>query len=230
MKTAWVVLGILLVALALHVHGRLAWLRDIPRVPLEAVYSHLDTGDLLLFRWKHAGLQYDLASPFTHVGMVLDRDGTKLVLETHAAGDGKDLGVDRSGVNLYDLRRRVATYKGDTYILKARPGLVSDAAKAIPLANLNTYVSIPYYDEFAAHIGMYCLPKRVCNACFGRPARAGMFCSEFVGHVLRHMGALPREVDVQCLTPTSFVGLHAGGRPLFNGLYKLDVRGRGVRP
>lgn len=217
------VLLVSMAAVILKAQHNRTWVHDIPTRKLHTEFASLRTGDIILFRNKRASLAHDLVSPFTHIGMVVVHGDKKLTLETHAPGDTKALGVDRGGVNMYDLNRRLETYQGMMYVLKARPGLINRGAQAILKRNIAKYMTIPYDDGAIAHIGMYCLPKRVCNVCFKAQERTRMFCSEFLGLVLQDMGILPPHLEIGCLTPTSFVNLTQNGTRLFPTLYKVVV-------
>lgn len=227
METRWMVTYFVMlccIACAFYVHARIAWVGRLPCMPLKTVYTSLRTGDLVLFRYNEASLAHDLVSPFTHVGMVVDFDGKKCIIESHNRGDAKALGVLDGGVHVYDLKDRVRTYEGCTFVLRMRHGLHVDpgAEKYMKSKIPEEYAAIPYYESYASHIGMYCLPKALCDTCFDKPVRRGMFCSEFVGLLLGDLGVLPPGRDVDCLTPTSFVNIRVGGVRVYTDPVKVS--------
>ena len=162
----------------------------------------METGDLLLFRWHAVDTLHELFSSFTHVGMVVRMGSSNtFVLETHRKGDTNS---GRGGVHVYNLADRVQSYEGDNFILKMRPGLMTEQLERQLLAKVPSYKQIPFYDQYREHYQGYCVPKMACNSCLMQQPRTGMFCSEFAGHLLQDMGILEKSVSIACLTPGSF--------------------------
>lgn len=192
-----------LAALFVHVHAKLVWLRELPSKDLAEVHGSLRTGDVVLFRQPSPSVVFQAASVFTHVGVVVD-SGTKQVLETHLPGDTKHMGFGTvGGVNMYDLRQRVATYQGTMFILRLRPDVRTSAG--VVLHSLPRYAQIPYYDKYILHHALQCLPRALLGTSSARQSDPGsMHCAMFVGLVLRDLGVLPAPTKIECLTPESF--------------------------
>lgn len=206
---------ILVVALAmvlLHVHAKLVWLRELPTKNLAAVYGALRTGDVVLFVQPSPSVVFQAVSVFTHVGVVVDNGNAgKQVLETHMPGDTRHMGFDTSGVNMYDLRQRVATYDGTIFILRLRPEV-----KARTSVILSKYAKIPYYDTYMMHHALHCLPQALFGTWGTRqsdPTR--MHCAMLVGLVLRDLGVMSPSSTIECLTPESFAHMPRAFGELF---------------
>lgn len=158
------------------------------------------TGDVVLFRWDGTGIVHDLVSTYSHVGLVIVRDGEPWILETHKVGDARDLGYGGDGVRAYPLAERVQTYPGAAWILRLHPSLsVSSKDLERAFASLE---STPY-DYHSTKRMASCFVDTVLGV-GGSHASHKMFCSEFVGELLRRLGVLSSEYDTACLTPESF--------------------------
>lgn len=161
---------------------------------------NVQDGDLILFRWNKVGILHDILSPFTHVGIVINGE----ILETHLKGDTESY---RGGVHLYNLKERIKNYKGYNFILKKRIPLTKFQTNKI-MSNLEEYKKIPFHDEYEKHFKNVCVPKKICKSCFKEHIeKQSMFCSEFVGYILKEIGELPKDFNIQCLTPSSFLNL-----------------------
>lgn len=159
--------------------------------------SYINDGDLILFRWNKVGILHEIISSFTHVGIVINNH----ILETHLKGDTESY---RGGVHLYDLKDRIKNYRGSNYVLKIKTPLTNIQTKYI-LNNLEEYKKIPFYDKYENHFKEVCIPKMICKNCFKENTeKPGMFCSEFVGFILKELGILHKDFNIQCLTPQSF--------------------------
>lgn len=207
MVWSWRLAALLGVLACVAVYLYRTWwkVRGLPRVCLDELT--LRTGDLLLFISSSASPVTQLISVFTHVGMVVERGGAQYILETHEQGDAARLGVFTGGVHLHPLRARVLAYEGRVCALRLRPGAAPDELNL--WRHLPSLSDIPFHSRYRSHYAGCCVAKSGC----GR--RAGMFCSEFVGLLLKLLGLLPPETPLQCLTPESFVSLSMYAPPVF---------------
>lgn len=184
---------------------------DMPRCPL----GDVRTGDVVLFRWDGTDFVHDLVSTFSHVGIVVVRGSEPWILETHKDGDGLRPG---GGVRAYPLKPRVRTYPGAAWVLKLDRTrwdiLPKDLESAMP-----EFFHKPYDTEHKTRLAT-CFADSVLGLPGGHGS-AKMFCSEFVGELLRRVGVLPREYDTACLTPESFVYLTADARRVFPEMLRL---------
>lgn len=202
---------------------RAARLRGAPVVPLQVALAGAKTGDLVVFRhrkapWDVQGQVSLMVSAVTHAGLVVrDADGTVRVVETHAAGDTRALGVQAGGVNTYPLEQRARAYAGDVYLCRLAVPLDAGRERALRAA-LRELAGVPFETGFRTHYLRRCVVRAGQRAA---EPRDKMFCSEFVGLALVRAGLLPRETDTQCLTPESFLDARVDGHPLYTDLVRL---------
>lgn len=202
-------------ALAWYVHKKSDWMDEVPWLTLEEAARRATTGDMLLFRNGEAGSLQDVFGTFTHVGVVWERDGKKRVLETHEAGDTRHLGFDAGGVHTYDFVERVGTYGGAVCLLKLHASMMNDAHSNLITSKMPTYVRIPFNSAYHTFYASHCI--------FGlpRPNAPEKFCSQFAGLVLRDLGILPENQDIDCMAPDSFMDLRSADKPLYTELYRI---------
>lgn len=185
--------------LALCVARRSSKLADAPRVRLEDYVHEARTGDLLMFRHSSTDSAHDLASPFSHVGVVVRHPITSVVhvLETHGAGDAAAIGIPTGGVHLHDLRDRVLAYAGRVWVysLNGEPH-PRDVSRVLADTNL---FRVPF-DSNYKWSWLTCAPSDA------------MFCAQFAATVLARFGVV-REEHSTCLTPLDV--LHLPVRPGF---------------
>jgi len=165
-------------------------------------------GDLVLYSSDVSIMRTILR--FTHVGVIVAENR---VLEMHGAADRgtEDLenyfvGGRPTGPKVYDLRARIAAYPGRIWIaplLRRRGTDVIDPS---------AYRDLEYYEAYVSYYLRSCVANRwfgSANRWFGlvecRRSTTSVFCTEFVGMVLRDMGV---DVgDVGCLTPSALASL-----------------------
>lgn len=184
-----------------------------PCSDFENVYEALATGDLILFRHESIDYLYELIDSYTHVGMVVvpeDKISPKSIIETHKLGDTHHfIGYDAQGVNMYDLRKRVATYDGWVYVLHINRDLVKYFSGDVIISRLHEYQQIPFFEGYRAFFKHYCIPKRLFPV--GKPHHDGMFCAEFICHLLKDSGLLSRSHECECMTPGLHMNLQVNG-------------------
>lgn len=173
-----------------------------------AAHMHVDachvtearTGDVVLFRWDGTSAAHDLVSTFSHVGIVVVRNTEPWILETHKVGDTRALGYEGDGVRAYPLEHRVQTYPGAAWLLKLDRARWHVDPRALERA-FASLVNTPYDYAHEPRLAS-CFVDAVLGV---RRSHASpkMFCSEFVGELLRRVGVLS-DVDTACLTPESF--------------------------
>lgn len=168
-------------------------------------------GDLVLYSSDVSIMRTILR--FTHVGVIVAENR---VLEMHGAADRgtEDLenyfvGGRPTGPKVYDLRARIAAYPGRIWIaplLRRRGTDVIDPS---------AYRDLEYYEAYVSYYLRSCVANRwLGSAC--RRSTTSVFCTEFVGMVLRDMGV---DVgDVGCLTPSALASL-----PVFENPQRLSI-------
>ena len=180
----------------------------------DKVYGALATGDLILFRHESIDYLYEMIDSYTHVGMVVvpKDNSSKSIIETHKLGDTHHFtGYDAQGVNMYDLRTRVATYDGWVYVVHINRDLVTDSSGDMIINRLHEYQQIPFFEGYRDFFKHYCISKRVFHV--EKPHHDGMFCAEFICHLLKDSGLLSRSHECECMTPGLHMKLQANGTP-----------------
>ncbi len=178
----------------------------------ENAYATLATGDLILFRHESIDCLYELFDSYTHVGMVIvsNDNSQKHIIETHKLGDTRNItGYDVQGVNMYDLRSRVAAYDGWVYVLRINRDLVKEGLGDLIKKRLHEYQRIPFFEEYRPLFVKYCIPNKVFRVAKS-PHHTGMFCAEFICQLLKKHGILPYTHECDCMTPGSFMKLNVG--------------------
>ena len=197
-----------------------ARLRAAPFASLESALATAKTGDLIVFK-SRIGSWYSLLSrslsPATHVGMVVRESDTVNIVESHARGDTRHLGVITGGPHTYPLGQRAATYDGTVYMCQLAVPLSEQQEKDLREALL-FLMPVPYDTKPTSHYIKKCLLTRNPPA----PPRDAMFCSEFLATALVRAGLLPPDTDTQCVTPSSLLDAKdSTGHPLFTNLVRL---------
>lgn len=187
---------------------------DLPRCPL----ADVQTGDVVLFRWDGTDLVHDLVSTFSHVGLVVLRGTEPWILETHRDGDGLNPGGS-GGVRAYPLKHRTQTYPGAAWVLRLDRERWSVRAEDVEAA-LPDLFHRPYDYGHKSRLAS-CFADSVLGLGGRSHGAHSMFCSEFVGELLRHAGVLPNAYNTACLTPESFVHLTVDSHPVFPHMHRL---------
>jgi hypothetical protein len=132
---------------------------------LKDVYKKSKTGDVICFRSKDSSLIHKIISPFTHIGIVIETINGKKILEIHDTNDLKHVGIFNTGVNMYDLKYRLKTYEGDTYLCQ----LISKI-KHYNIQNLLFKIEelnkLKFNTDHKKHLIDKCMKKRICHTCF----------------------------------------------------------------
>lgn len=188
------------------------------------VYSNARTGDLLLFRWHSVDLIHNFISFFTHVGIVVELDNKKYILETHREGDTVNMGVYDGGVKLYDLKERIRMYEGHNFLLPLKEKYRNKNHQEIIKNNLKNYIKLPFFDNYKEYYMRQCLPRMLCKSCFSEPPPDTQlnYCSQFVGIVLRDLGILNKGTNVNCISPYDFIFIKNNGDKLYEDvIYRI---------
>lgn len=201
--------------LAWHLHKKNDWVHAVPTLPLKEALQSSEVGDLVLFRAPTVDPLHDAFSAFTHVGLLFEVHGAKHIVETHRTGDTRALGMDVGGVNVYCASTRVSSYDGSAFLLRLNPRLRCTEHNEGIVRLVARYKNVPYMDAHKTHFALKCV--------LGRPVESGesMFCSQFVGTLLRDLGILPATLEVDCLTPESFTSMHVHKMPVYMELHRI---------
>jgi len=170
------------------------------------------TGDIVYFRWTFIDVALRLFTKFSHAGVVYKDPSTQklYILELHPEGDGLHEDSE-SGVHLYDLEERVKEYKGTCYYSQL---LHTTDRGDIIKTKLQDYCNIDFDENFR-----YNYVKAYLNHKLGKQMepKNSMYCSEFIGHVLKDIGVLNKSVNTSILSPSSFETLD-----IYNEIQKIS--------
>lgn len=208
-----------------HAVGALKKANTMKRVRLarlERILEMSKTGDLVLFRWNTVDALHEVFTSFTHVGMVVDIMGEKHILETHMEGDAVNIGVMDGGVHMYPFKQRVSAYDGEVFLLVRDQDIDETTEETFKLVTLPQLYDIPFDDAHRDHFKHYCIPNMLCSWCMTRPdVRPGMFCSEFVGHLLKELKLQGSGFETGCLTPGDFVNIQNEQGKVYGHLFLI---------
>jgi len=173
----------------------------------DRIYDLLKTGDLILFRSQRWTRNFVY---FTHVGMIVDLNGEKFVLELNKKYYKKDI---VPGVKLYKLLSRIANFDGKIYIAPINRIEKSSIYKL--LNNLNEYYNIKF-DKYM----FFTLLKNTFK--IKNKKRTGMFCSEFIGYILQNIDILDKNYKIDTLFPESILDLkNKNNERIFKGYLRI---------
>ena len=188
---------------------------------LEDIYRIAKTGDIIYFRWEHMSVEMNYITPFTHVGMVLvdPSDSKKYILETHSAKDLEYLGIITSGINIYPLRMRLATYKGKLYYSRLHTHVNMDIIRFVEfMAKIVVYKdTIPFLEGYKAYYMRDCIISPTTK-------RTALYCSEFLGLCLKDLGILSKDFNHLCLLPHAFMHIvDDNGNKLYGRITQIRI-------
>ena len=181
-------------------------LNDLINLNTNDVYELSETGDLIYFRWNEVALGNEMISPFTHIGMIIEINNKKYIIETHAKGDTKNMGVDTGGVHIYPLKMRLNYYEGNTFLVKIKNEYkpTYDNIKYF-IEDINDLKAIPFKENYKDFFYKKCIKRRVCDNCFGNEDITDtLMCSEFVGICLKKLKIVDDTFEYMCLAPYDF--------------------------
>ena len=185
-------------------------------IDIDELYKSCNTGDIIYFRWPYPDIGFRLFSKFSHVGMVYRDDKRVYILETHPEGDGSELGVDESGVHLYDLKERIEKYTGICYLstLNIDSCVQSESLNVHRLVEkrMDKYKRIPFDEDFRYNYVMAYLHNLI-----GKTRKnEKMYCSTFIGFILKDLELLHDNCNIEVFSPSSFLHLKKDNKYLYN--------------
>jgi len=173
----------------------------------ESIRRKINTGDIVLFAGKSgvsAGIKLLTNSNWSHVGMAVRLKDWDIVMlwESTTLDDIKDIedNVEKRGVQLVPLSRRVAKYKGDIAIRKLEEVTITEQMNA-DLGKLRSELRNRPYEADKIE-----LLKSVYDGPWGANTEdlSGLFCSELVAEAYQCLGLLPEEIPSNEYTPKDF--------------------------
>ena len=187
-------------------------------INLDELYNNCKTGDLLYFRWNNVKLQNDIFSMFTHIGMILEINNDKFIIETHLEGDAKELGVTTGGVHLHKLSDRIKYYDGTIYHSPLKQDIDKDKL-ILFIKNIDKYKNIQFTNDYINYITKNCLIQKFFNNCIENNNKK-MFCSEFTLFCFYELGLI--EKNCKCFYPSDFIHLKYKNEYLFGEIKRVN--------
>lgn len=194
-------------------------------ISLNDAYNDIKTGDVLYFiTHKYYNIPIFLKPIIAHLGMIIEINKEKYVIELHAEGDIKNIGVNKNGgVNIYPFKQRVKSYTiGNVYLAKLS-NEKKPSTKSINqfINNIEYYrKNIPFNKNYKKYGFKNCLLHRVCKNCFTLEKTPSMFCSEFVAFCLKELNIID---SYKCTLPDEFIFLKDSSKNiyLYNKFYQI---------
>jgi len=177
---------------------------------LDTSYDLIDTGDLVYF--IHKGKYHFITNPmrpvFSHIAMIIKDPNTniKYILEIHATGDKKGVGVSKEGgIHFYNYHERLQNYTGDIYISKLNPNkLPSNDNIQYFINNIENHKNNIQFDEkFKLNYIKKCILLKQNNNVNDKDNKDLLNCCEFVGFVLKQLKITPDNFNNKCTLPIS---------------------------
>jgi hypothetical protein len=168
--------------------------------------------------------------PFmSHIAMVIVSPETnkKFVIEIHAEGDKKRLGVNKKGgINIYPLEWRINNYIGKTYLAKINKHNKPSHKNIVRFIN-----KILYYKQkiqFEENFKLIAFKRMVKNI-IGIPIILDktntMFCTTFIGYCLKQLNILDSNINTDdIMLPVHFLFLkNSNNQKLYNKFYLIKT-------
>jgi hypothetical protein len=185
---------------------------------MDDIYSTLNTGDLIYFKYTNAEWYYELVTPFTHIGMVVKINNELYILESHVRGATEIIGMDTEGVNLYPLKLRIQTYKGHVFASKLNSEFMPDNKRIeYFMSRIDYYKSIPFKNDSKQFFIKNCITNKYSAS---NPT-GSLMCSEFIGLCLKDLGILDPTFNYICVLPGDFQYLKKNNKRIFEKYVKI---------
>jgi CBS domain-containing protein len=195
---------------------------------IDSIYDLAETGDVVFFVHEHAYPMFRYVRPFmSHIAMiiVLPKTNKKYVIEIHAEGDKKRLGVNKKGgVNMYPLEWRINNYKGNVYLSKLNTNNKPSCKDIIRFIN-----KIPYYiqniqfEENFKEVAFKRILKNITCLPVVPDKTNTMFCTTFIGYCLQKLNIIDDNISHKdIILPVDFLFLkNRHDKKLFNKFYLI---------
>ena len=183
-------------------------------ITIDDTIKKAKTGDLILFRWSFMDPIFRCFTKFCHVGMVIKMNNKLYILETHPEeydDDDIDKINPKKGVNMYELDDRLREYDGTCYYLNLKDIYYNSKFNTIFDLKYTEYKKIPFDDYFRLHFILNILNIKLYD-------KESMYCSEFIGTVLKDFKLLEDDIDINKISPGSFEHMNK-----YNSLKKIII-------
>jgi len=206
---------LLLLTIVIVVRYYITFKRNDNKLSLNDYLKIAKSGDIILFSryWKNNIMkniqnttnQVCIGIPYTHVGIVHKNFDNELMI---------------CDISSYDKYQKVTTGEGACNPISSRirnyHGEVSVRLLRVPLnyeqetqlyTKIKKMEGIQFVNELRYHIFTNCFLRKVIP--FWPESKAGgMYCSEYLGNVLRSIGILSEQINPKCVYPIHFTSGH----------------------
>lgn len=202
-----------------------------PRKSIKDICNIAKTGDIILFKIHNIPEFYHHLITYTHVGIVIVHPITKekYILESHQTMPKTKLSMYETssymtdGIHVYSLYNRLnqrTDYEYRLFHLQLKDNFpIADEKLMKFVSNLPGYMKkVPYYYDYERYIWNNCTLNKLCHKCFGFEHKSELFCSEFIGFVLKLLGILSEDFEHRCLLPGDFRIIQNDGEELYENL------------
>jgi len=194
-------------------------LKRLNTINVNKLYNECKTGDVIYFRWGTVNVLHELFCKYTHMGMVLEIDDDKYIIENHPKGFAKEIDIDNEGVQIYKLIDRIKIYDGNMYYSKLMTKIDPDKLNMF-YNNIEKYKNIKFTELF----GKYILNECVLNKIYKNECKYSdenyKLCSEFVLFCLYELDIVKHNCN--CVFPSDFIDLTKDDKKIFSIPEKID--------
>jgi hypothetical protein len=195
---------------------------NTPMVSYEKMEKVANTGDLVIFRWVTVDGGFRLFSKFSHVGMIVKHKNQLYLLETHPK-ENLESDIDDSGVHLYHLKHRLDEYNGKYYYTQLNTKNKNrEHLRQHILNNLKVYKkTIPFDTNFR---NIFVLNFFYNLFGIKLPKKKEMFCSEFIGTILKTCNIYKHDKNISSINPGTFLDFQKNdGTKLYGPIYDILI-------
>jgi hypothetical protein len=213
-------ISILVIIFLIFEYFSLQKLNNFNSLSIQELYDNCKTGDLLYFRWKHISLLYTPFTLFTHIGIIVEINNEKFVLEIHEKGDAIKLGVLTGGVHLHKLVDRIKYYNGSIYHSSLKKNIDKEKLDLF-IKNIDNYKNINFNSNYIFFIVKNCFLQKFFNQCVIHNNQK-MFCSEFILFCLYELALIDKYCN--CYYPSDFTNIKSyDNEYLFDEIKKIKM-------
>lgn len=214
--------------------------RHLPKLNIDSICQTCQTGDIILFRWYYIDIGFRLFTKYCHVGIIFrNKQGDTYLLETHPdetqesneilnnvnKTNGKlssklpNKNNIKRGVNIYPLKTRLEEYDGYCYFLQLDKRIRDHTNNSVlNKKKLKLYKTIPFDDNFRYTFLQSWFYNKLG---WEMPSKSKLYCSEFIGLVLKDIGVLEPHFNIHILSPSSFESLKRNNITLYTNIHQI---------
>ena len=191
------------------------------KISYKDLKKNAKTGDLIIYRWNTIDIGYRMFSKYSHVSMIIRKKNKLFILETHPNENKHKKSKNNEGVHLYKLKNRILNYDGDCYFTQLNCNTITSINLTNNIMkNIKKYKEIPFDNSFR-DLFVWNYFMNLFN--IKTPIKNEMFCSEFIGYILKDNKIYNHDKNLTSLNPGSFLHLnHGNNGNLYKNLLKIS--------